>query len=51
MCPNGMTHNVRYLRRQGIEARHACTETDLFFVAEDNYKCSTVFGQPVAKAK
>ena len=39
-----MTPNVEYLRWQGIEARHADTEADLFSFAEDNYKCSTALG-------
>jgi hypothetical protein len=39
------------LRWQGIEARHADTEADLFFVAEDNYKCSTALGQPTTDAE
>lgn len=38
-----MTAYVRYLRWQGIEARHACTEADLLFIAEVNYKCSIAF--------
>jgi hypothetical protein len=40
-----------YLRWQGIEARHACTEADFCFVAEVNYKYSTAFGQPITEAK
>jgi len=38
-----IAHNVRYLRWQGIEARHAGTEADIFFVAEVNYKCLIAF--------
>lgn len=38
-----LTGNGRYLRWQGIEARHACTEADLLFVAEVKYKCSIEF--------
>jgi len=44
-------HNVRYLRWQGIEARHAVTEADLFSAAQDNYKCSTAKCQLTTEAE
>jgi hypothetical protein len=31
--------------------RHADTEADFYFVAEDNYKCSTAFGQLTTKVE
>ena len=46
-----MAAYVRYLRWQGIDARHAGTEADLFSIAEDNYKCPTAKCQPITKAE
>jgi len=40
---SSMTHNVRYLRWQGIEARHALTKVDLFSVAEVKNFCLALF--------
>ena len=46
-----VAHNVRYLRWQGIEARHADTEADFFSFAEDKNKCSIAFRRAGTKAE